>query len=344
MEELRYINKYFKCDDCNSRFKKLVHASEEKTVCINCNRPNANALEENEFNRELADRTYRLAFTEDANLQREHHPTTDVLDRDRNNIFGDPRRQRSPREQTRIPNGGVREPTRSSTSSNGRPNGTAGAGVRFHPYEGPQSRYTQQRAIRPQRFAQSLFMPFTISPFHGSVHTQNIGIPMFDDVFTSFFHVPNTDFFMDNFASNFTSSFDDPLTRIVFMESMQNQPTGTPPASKEAVSKLKKFKMTEEYCKKDPDKQTLEYPACSVCLTDIAKDEDTVLVPCGHMFHDQCIMKWLEMHSSCPVCRFELPTDDPDYERNRQNRPNGSVNNSSNSRNSTTGIYSNGRW
>ena len=89
---------------------------------------------------------------------------------------------------------------------------------------------------------------------------------------------------------------------------------------------LKRFKMNEEFCKKS-EKGALEYPSCSVCLTEIAKNEPTLLIPCGHMFHDGCINKWLEMHNTCPVCRYELPTDDQDYEGARQGRSqNGSPN------------------
>ena len=97
------------------------------------------------------------------------------------------------------------------------------------------------------------------------------------------------------------------------------------------LKKLKKFKMNEEFCKKS-EKGDLEYPCCSVCLAEISKNQDTTLIPCGHMYHDSCILKWLDMHNSCPVCRYELPTDNADYERQRNSsQSNTTFNNTTNS-------------
>jgi E3 ubiquitin-protein ligase RNF115/126 len=87
---------------------------------------------------------------------------------------------------------------------------------------------------------------------------------------------------------------------------------GPPPASKEVVKKLKVVKIEADKVGESTD--------CAVCKEEFAVDEEALELFCKHLFHKDCIMPWLEMRNSCPVCRFELPTDDPDYEQLRQRR------------------------
>lgn len=47
--------------------------------------------------------------------------------------------------------------------------------------------------------------------------------------------------------------------------------------------------------------------SCVVCMDAMASP--CVELPCGHQFHERCIEPWLKMHSTCPTCRHQLPTD-----------------------------------
>ncbi|KAF0718035.1 Aste57867_1951 [Aphanomyces stellatus] len=48
--------------------------------------------------------------------------------------------------------------------------------------------------------------------------------------------------------------------------------------------------------------------ACVVCMESF--DQETcVELPCRHKFHELCIDPWLKLHSTCPTCRHQLPTD-----------------------------------
>ena len=47
-------------------------------------------------------------------------------------------------------------------------------------------------------------------------------------------------------------------------------------------------------------------PDCVICGEEFALGSLATSLPCAHHFHKRCIMPWLEKHSSCPVCRFEL--------------------------------------
>eukprot|EP01132_Coremiostelium_polycephalum_P005130 gene5130-6388_t len=84
---------------------------------------------------------------------------------------------------------------------------------------------------------------------------------------------------------------------------------GTPPASKEEVNKLKKGKADQSIVDKKED--------CAVCKDEFQLNDEYIELPCTHIYHPSCILPWLEMHNSCPVCRYELKTDDKDYENER---------------------------
>lgn len=83
---------------------------------------------------------------------------------------------------------------------------------------------------------------------------------------------------------------------------------GSPPAAKLAVLELP----TVEIASKE------EAIACAICKDMMNIGEKAKKLPCGHGYHGDCIMPWLGSRNSCPVCRFELPTDDPEYEAERK--------------------------
>jgi hypothetical protein len=58
---------------------------------------------------------------------------------------------------------------------------------------------------------------------------------------------------------------------------------------------------------------------CVVCCETFGVSQTVIQLPaCGHIFHEQCALVWLHKQNTCPYCRRELPTDDPEYERERR--------------------------
>jgi hypothetical protein len=49
---------------------------------------------------------------------------------------------------------------------------------------------------------------------------------------------------------------------------------------------------------------------CSVCLTQMEPGEDAMGTPCGHLFHRECLTRWMDMQMVCPLCRRPLPGPD----------------------------------
>lgn len=65
---------------------------------------------------------------------------------------------------------------------------------------------------------------------------------------------------------------------------------------------LKLFKSRSEPKRKMQEK-TMEkvIGECSICLQEMTTHSITAL-PCAHIFHTSCIQKWLQHHSTCPIC------------------------------------------
>ncbi|KAA0039492.1 E3 ubiquitin-protein ligase RING1-like [Cucumis melo var. makuwa] len=49
---------------------------------------------------------------------------------------------------------------------------------------------------------------------------------------------------------------------------------------------------------------------CAICLDGFEVAEEAREMPCKHMYHSDCIEKWLNVRGTCPVCRFVMPVDD----------------------------------
>ena len=145
-------------------------------------------------------------------------------------------------------------------------------------------------------------------PYRIYIQRQNVPQNIFDPLFLSFGSMFNNNFrdnFSSNFRSNFRGDFLSEIIRIIQRNQEEAARRAHPPTSESALKKLKRFPLTEKYCKKNKNGK-IELPSCCICLSDIEKNEETVLLPCGHMFHWNCCLSWLKSNNTCPMCRFVI--------------------------------------
>ncbi|GJX99731.1 probable E3 ubiquitin-protein ligase RHC2A [Tanacetum coccineum] len=82
---------------------------------------------------------------------------------------------------------------------------------------------------------------------------------------------------------------------------------GNPPASKDAVEKMPNVVIEEKHVLTDD-------PHCAVCKEAFVLGTKVKKMPCQHLYHSECILPWLALRNSCPVCRHELPSDNRDLD------------------------------
>eukprot|EP00249_Psilotum_nudum_P016366 c25786_g1_i2 orf=476-2095(+) len=92
-----------------------------------------------------------------------------------------------------------------------------------------------------------------------------------------------------------------------------NSRRGAPPAAKSAIESLPSIVVEQQNL---DDGSAL----CAICKDIIPLKKPAKQMPCSHLYHSDCILPWLSSRNSCPICRYELPTDDLDYEEQKRNQ------------------------
>lgn len=90
------------------------------------------------------------------------------------------------------------------------------------------------------------------------------------------------------------------------MHQQHEAENGKPPAAKSAIDKLPTHTLTKQ------DEQSLKDSCCAVCQDSYHADETVCKLPCGHSYHKDCVVPWLERHCTCPVCRHEVGETQPE--------------------------------
>lgn len=81
----------------------------------------------------------------------------------------------------------------------------------------------------------------------------------------------------------------------------QIESTGPPPLTKEKISEIPVVTISQDQVDKSLQ--------CSVCWENFKVDEPVRQLVCTHVYHEGCIIPWLELHGTCPVCRKPLSSE-----------------------------------
>lgn len=79
--------------------------------------------------------------------------------------------------------------------------------------------------------------------------------------------------------------------------------SGPPPLNQKEIALIPTVEVTPD----DVAKNT----QCSVCMEDFRVKEPVRKLPCSHLYHTDCIVPWLQMHGTCPICRKTISVNSP---------------------------------
>ncbi|CDU25419.1 uncharacterized protein SPSC_05312 [Sporisorium scitamineum] len=132
---------------------------------------------------------------------------------------------------------------------------------------------------------------------------------------------------------------DDIISQL--MEQTQGS-TAPPPATEDVIEKLERFTLNDKQriekaknqdcptCKDDflpsqveaSEAQKEEEEEVKKREEDEEQQQDLISMPCGHIFHVDCLVPWLRLHGTCPVCRISIakPREEDSSNNDNENR------------------------
>ncbi|CAK9160065.1 unnamed protein product [Ilex paraguariensis] len=117
------------------------------------------------------------------------------------------------------------------------------------------------------------------------------------EAWTSWYHEQN------RLNNDFVLYFERAISRPRSQRALMNEAVL---ASKSKPATLSSVEALEEVKLVSSDVPT---ELCTICQEDSLVGTNVRRMPCSHMFHKECIMKWLKGSHICPLCRFMLPKD-----------------------------------
>ena len=57
---------------------------------------------------------------------------------------------------------------------------------------------------------------------------------------------------------------------------------------------------------KNPRKLSENKKKCLICLENFKKGDNSIVLPCIHIFHSECIKTWMKKKNSCPLCKNKI--------------------------------------
>lgn len=77
---------------------------------------------------------------------------------------------------------------------------------------------------------------------------------------------------------------------------------GPLPMTQQKIEQIPRLQITKE--------QVDRGVMCPICIEEFHYEEEVRQLQCEHQYHGHCIVPWLEMHATCPVCRLTLDAEE----------------------------------